>query len=458
MSSVITTPSRSVTSDFGAPYRARGSLELANLGRDASGVDANDIISDDQAPDHATEAIPDGGYGWTIVASCSVLLFWVNGYLGAWGVLQTAILQTSRLHTNIRTITFVGSLSMAVVVAFGLVSVKLLNMFGARYASLVGVTLFGLGLVGMSFTLDHLAGLFCISGIVLGCGASLLFTCANTLSIQWFSSKLGTANGLIKGGGGIGAAVLPIASQGLIDKYGMEWTLRILGFLTLATCIPCAWLLKERTRTGAASRYDWSLLKNIPFMALVMAGAVGVFAAYVPPFFLPLFAKSIGLSSSTGAALVAGFGASTALGRLLGGWACDRIGAFNALAITCLINSISMVAIWPVSSSLPPLFIFAIVNGCANGSFFVGLPTAVAALSPSSAATSISLMSSFWTPGYLLGTPVAGVLIDATGAADASTIGPYRAAIFYAAGVGTMATCLVVISRARLDMKLMKKL
>lgn len=441
-------------SEPGYPNRATGSIGLFDLRRD----EVDDAAENVQAPDNATEAVPDGGYGWTVVAACSLLLFWINGYITAWGVLQTAIVQSAQLQTDVRTITFVGSLFLGCVAAFSLASVRIMNSFGVRNTNLAAVVVFGLGLVAISFTLGNLAGLFCIAGAVLGCVASLMFTATNTLPIQWFSSKLGMANGLVKVGGGIGATVMPIATQKLIDRLGVPWAVRTIGILALVTGIPCAWLLRERARTGVASRFDWSLTRNIPFVLVTTAGAVGVFALYVPPFFLPLFAKSIGLSSSTGAGLVAGFGASTAAGRLLGGWACDRIGAFNALAVATLINSLSMLAIWPVSTSLPPLFIFAILNGCANGSFFVALPTAVAALAPGSAATSISLMTSFWTPGYLLGTPLAGILIDATGAADASSIGPYRAAIFYAAGTGILATVLVAIARMRLDMKLIKKL
>lgn len=430
-------------SETGYPNRQTESIGLSDLRRG----EVDDAAEDVQAPHNATEAVPDGGYGWTVVAACSLLLFWINGYITAWGVLQTAIVQSAQLHTDVRTVTFVGSLFLGCVAAFSLASVRAMSAFGVRSTNVAAVVVFGLGLVAISFTLGNLAGLFCIAGAVLGCVASLMFTATNTLPIQWFSSRLGMANGLVKAGGGIGATVMPIATQGLIDRLGVPWAVRTIGILALVTGVPCAWLLRERARTGVvASRFDWSLARNIPFVVVTTAGAVGVFALYVPPFFLPLFAKSIGLSSSTAA------------GRLLGGWACDRIGAFNALAVTTLINSVSMLAIWPVSTSLPPLFTFAILNGCANGSFFVALPTAVAALAPGSAATSISLMTSFWTPGYLLGTPLAGILIDATGAADASSIEPYRAAIFYAAGTGVLATLLVVIARMRLDMKLIKKL
>lgn len=416
------------------------------------------IRSEDQPPEHATEAIPDGGYGWTIVGACFVLIFWLNGHTTAWGVLQTAIVKSAIVDTNIRTITFVGSLYMACMVAFGVLSVQISRKYGVRSSNIAAVTLFGTGLIALSFALSNLGGLFCIGGLLLGLATSLIYATTNTLPILWFSSKLGLANGLVKAGGGLGATVIPVAAQALIDKVGIEWTFRIFGFLVLATGLPCAFLLKEHNRlAGQATRLEWSLLKNPSFLMLAIAGAICVFALFVPPFFLPLFAGSIGLSPSIGAALVAGFGASTTVGRLLGGWMCDRIGAFNALALAALVNALSMVIIWPVSSSLPPLFVFAILNGCANGSFFVTVTTAVAKLAPGSAAASISLMTAFWTPGYFLGAPLAGILIDSTGAAEASTIEPYRAAIFYAAGTGIVATLLILVTRFKVDRKVLKR-
>ncbi|KAF2996219.1 hypothetical protein E8E13_002533 [Curvularia kusanoi] len=396
----------------------------------------------EHAPPDAITAVPDGGYGWTIVTACAITLFWINGYTTAWGVLQTAILKSPSLHTNVRTITFVGSLYMACMVAFGIASIRVMRAFGIRATAVAATLAFGLGLVATSFTLEHLGGLFCVAGVLVGVATSLLYTATNSMPLQWFSARLGIANGLVKAGGGVWVAV----------------DISHLGILVVATGVPCALVLKERSTSGSLSRFDWSLLKNVSFLTLTMAGAVGVFALFVPPFFLPLFASSIGLSASTGAGLVGGFGAATAVGRVLGGWTCDRMGAFNTMLLTCLLNSVSMLAIWPVSTSLPPLFIFAIVNGCANGSFFVALPTAVAAIAPQSAAASISLMVSFWTPGYLLGAPLAGILIEATGAAEAVSIEPYRAAIFYAAGTGVLATLLIAVARFRMDAKMLKRL
>jgi len=329
--------------------------------------------------------------------------------------------------------------------------------FGLRHTLVLSVLMFGIGLICTSFTSEYLGGLFCVAAVVVGRSTSLLFTATNSLPTQWFGSRLGLANGLVKTGGGIGATVLPIVAQKLIDKAGLQWTFRILGLIVLSVGIPCALLLPERTGVRPP-RFEWDMLKLVPFATITLAGAIVVFGLYVLPFFLPLFANSIGLSASTGAGLVAGFGAATTAGRLSSGWACDRVGAINTLALAAFINGLSMLAIWPVSSSQGPLYVFAVVNGLANGSIFVSLPTAIATLCPVSPAASVTLMTFFWTPGYLLCPPIAGILVDLTGAQSASSIGPYRAAIFYAAATSILSTVLIVVLRIRIASKLISKL
>lgn len=70
---------------------------------------------------------------------------------------------------------------------------------------LLGVVMMSFGSLFSSFTVNNLGGLFVTAGISFGLGTSLAYTMSNTLPVQWFSSKLGTANGLVKLGGGLGA-------------------------------------------------------------------------------------------------------------------------------------------------------------------------------------------------------------------------------------------------------------
>lgn len=447
----------SVTSLTSTETRHTG-FDQPSIINTGSSIELRTQEDENETPAHAIDAIPDGGYGWTIIFDCSLILFWINGYNTSWGVFQTALLKLPELNVDIQTITFAGTLSLGLLCAFGMMSVRIIRAFGARYSCATRMFFFGMAPILASFTLNNIGGLFVTVGALMGVSSALVYAATNSLPILWFSKRLGTANGLVKAGGGVGATVLPLAAQALIDRVGLAWAFRIFGIMMLATGIPAAFSIQERGSPGQASRFEWSLLKNVNFMSLCIAGAIGVFALFVPPFFLPLFAESIGLTASTGAGLVAGFGASTAVGRLACGWTCDKIGAFNTLALVAFVNSVSMLAIWPVSSSLGPLLVFAVVNGCANGGFFVALPTAIAALAPGTAGAAISLMVSFWTPGYLLGPPIAGILIQTTGAAESSSIEPYRAAIFYSAGVGLLSTALIVFSRMKLDTKMLKKM
>ena len=97
-----------------------------------------------------------------------------------------------------------------------------------------------------SLTVNNLSGLFVTAGILFGLGSSLTYTMCYNLPMQWFSSKLGTANGLVKLGGGLGATTMAILVQALIDKVSIPWTFRILGFVSLASGVPAALLVSIR--------------------------------------------------------------------------------------------------------------------------------------------------------------------------------------------------------------------
>ncbi|EXJ70522.1 uncharacterized protein A1O5_06592 [Cladophialophora psammophila CBS 110553] len=138
-----------------------------------------DLGSEEEAPVNAAGSIPEGGYGWTIVSICALLTFWFNGISGSWGVVQAALLRSQLTDTPTSTISFVGTLGLACVVAFGLFGIRL-----------------------------------------------------------YFMARLGLASGLVKFGGGSGATVLAVAIDAPINRVGIPWTYRILGLCSLATSGP----------------------------------------------------------------------------------------------------------------------------------------------------------------------------------------------------------------------------
>ncbi|CZR54679.1 related to protein MCH2 (monocarboxylate permease homolog) [Phialocephala subalpina] len=400
--------------------------EPTNFDPAADAVIAESRLADSQ--------VPDGGYGWVVIGACSVLTFWFVGSSYSWGVIQAALVKQNL--SSPASLSFVGSLTAACTSFFALVNARIVRWIGGRKTALLGVLCLGLG------------------GILSGSQ----FIVVSTIPAQYFNKKRGIANGIVYAGGGFGGTVISFAMDGLIQRLGVEWTFRILGIMVLVTSLPAAWLIKERAPIKTTTFVEWALFKDVKFATLFIAGSIATFPLLVPPFFLPLYANSLGLSASAGAGLVAGFNFSSAIGRLCCGFLSDSIGPVNTLFISLLVSALSMLGVWPVSSSLGPLIFFVIVNGMANGGFFSTMPTVVTSVFGSKrVGVAMGMIVTGWAGGYLMGAPIAGYLLAAYGG-EHSTLNAYHPAMFYAGSMALGAAGLVGAVKITLNKSVLKKL
>lgn len=323
---------------------------------------SDNVITQSQIAD---SAVPDGGYGWVIVFACAMMTFWFVGTTYCWGVIQTPLVQQGLASPS--TLSFVGSLAVGLNSAFAVTSARIMQRIGARWTAVLGISALSAGELFAGFATHSVIGLFATAGFTLGVGVSLLFVTVSTVTAQYFFRKRGLANGIVFAGGGLGGAIISFAMDGLIERLGVAWTFRVIGLLQLATGLPASLLIKERNRVQRNVFIEWSLFKDPTFILIFVAGGIATFPLFVPPFFLPLYSRSIGLSSSAGAGLVATFNFASALGRVGFGLLADRIGPLNALFIGLVLSATSMLAMWPVSETLAPLILFVIINGAANG-------------------------------------------------------------------------------------------
>lgn len=233
-----------------------------------------------------------------------------------------------------------------------------------------------------------------------------LLTDRQTASItpaQYFKTKRGVANGIVYAGGGLGGTAMSFMLNALIENVGIPWAFRIFGFMILSTGLPAAWLMKERVPIRKAQFVEWTLFKDVKFMLVFAVGVIGTFPLFVPPFFLPLYSNSLGLPSAAGAGLLAAFNFCSAIGRLGSGFACDKLGSLTTLFITLLLSAVSLMVMWPLSSSLGPLIAFVIINGMANGGFFSTMPTVVGNVFGSArVGVAMGMIVSGWIGGYLM--------------------------------------------------------
>ncbi|KAM0282369.1 hypothetical protein ACHAQH_003048 [Verticillium albo-atrum] len=419
---------------------------------DSSDSDLDPVL---EASRIADSTVPDGGYGWVVISACAIVGWWFSGVNYSWGVMQGALVERGVGSASV--LSFCGALSPALMAALAIINARVVRLLGTRKLALMGIFFVGMSQIGASFVTHSAVGLFFLPGALLGLGMSFCFMAVTVTPAQYFSRKRGLANGIVYAGGGFGAAVLSIATNAMIERYGVEWAFRIIGIVCFSTGFPAAYMIEERLPIQTSGFIDWKLFRQGSFNIIFVAGAIGVFPLLVPPFFIPLYARSMGLSTSTGAALLAGYNFSSAVGRIMSGHLCDILGPLNTLFTFLAINSLTMIALWPASTTLAPLAVFAVMNGLTNGGFFASMPTCIGNIFGSArVSTAMGMIVTGWVGGYLFGSPIAGYLLDAYGGADEG-LKAYRPAMFYAGSVSLVATCLILLMRLRINKKLWAK-
>jgi MFS family permease len=149
-----------------------------------------------------------------------------------------------------------------------------------------------------------------------------------------------------------------------------------------------------------------SLFRRSTFVLLFLGGMIGIFSIYVPPYCMPTFAESIGLSSSTGAGLVAGFNASSALGRITSGFISDKVGSLNVLVTSLALLGTSMFVIWPFASTLGVTILFVLISGFTVGGIVSMFPTVVGHLFGSAnMSVTMGMILTSWSFGYTFVSP-----------------------------------------------------
>ena len=101
--------------------------------------------------------------------------------------------------------------------------------------------------------------------------------------------------------------------------------------------------------------------------------------------------------------MVARFNFSSSVGRLGCWFLSDCTGTVYPLLISLMISALSMLVLWPVSSTLAPLIAFVVINGAVNGGFFSTMPTVVGSVFGSRlVGVAIGMKVTWWAGGYLV--------------------------------------------------------
>jgi MFS family permease len=325
----------------------------------------------------------------------------------------------------------------------GSVSGRAVDRFGPRPVLLVGAVALAGGLLVTSAAQQLWVGY-----VGYGIGVGVAVACGYVPMVAvvggWFDRYRAFAIGVAVAGIGVGTLVGAPLAASLIAEYGWRQAHVLLGIGgSLLLVVGATVARRPPAPTGDEPPALREVVRSREFRAMYIATLLASVALFVPLVFLPTAAVADGVSPVAAATLIGVIGVASVVGRLAIGALADRVGRVRVFQACFAILAMSFV-IWLVGASWLWLFAFAVVLGTGYGGWIALQPTVLAEyFGVRGLGGLVGLVYTAAGIGALVGPPLAGVLVDATGG--------YRWAIAAAGlfGLGAFVTLLALPSEQR---------
>lgn len=276
---------------------------------------------------------PEGGKeAWLVVLGSTLALYGSFGFMVSIGTLQEYWAANQLRNYSARDIGWIPSVFVYLALSLGIWVGPLFDRYGPKYIALFG----SIGYIVMAFLLAecklYWQFLLCC-GILGGVTGATLTTTSLTVVAHWFQSRRGLAQGIAMAGSSFGGLTIPLILRNTLPKYGFPWSMRILGFLFLATLIPANFFMKARLPPSPDAKkksiISPSIFGDMRFTLLAMSvfgfeivlfGSLGI---------LPTYASlTTHYPKDTGFYLISTMNGVSCLGRLIPGYISDKIGTY----------------------------------------------------------------------------------------------------------------------------------
>ncbi|XP_028330971.1 monocarboxylate transporter 13 [Gouania willdenowi] len=400
--------------------------------------------------------LPDGGWGWVLVAALFISTSLVFGLMRSLGIFFVEFVQY--FEESAQAISWISSTGLAAQQFFSPLGAALCNAYNARLVVMVGGFLAGFGLI-LASQATSLVHLYLTMGLISGLGWGLVFTPMVATVMANFTRRRTLALGVAFSSIGLSSFAFNPLFQLLVETYAWRGALLILGGLSL-NIIPCGALIRPqqqrpkpkvvsvKTTSCAAllqrvfSYLELSLLLERPYLTYTLGVTLFNVGYFVPYFHLVAHSRQVGFSEYEAAFVMSAAGATDILGRVTSGWFSD-LGYFRLIHLMSLWTALAGVFIMllPVSSlsgSYAALMVISLLYGFCSGALtslvFAVVPKIVGVQRMMGALGLLQLIES---GAGLLGGPLSGLLRDVTGNYTASFV---VAGSFLILGTLTMAT------------------
>ncbi|KAK0152365.1 Monocarboxylate transporter 6 [Merluccius polli] len=389
---------------------------------------------------------PDGGWGWMVLLATFLVQGLTLGFPSCIGIFYTD-LQTEFKASNTQT-SWVPAIMIAMLHAGGPLCSVFVEHFGCRATVMAGGVLSGLSMAAGCFA-RTITDLY-ITSMVTGLGFSLSLYPSVTMIGQYFVRRRVLANALASTGTALGYSATPLAANWLHGRYGWRGSFLVLGGVLLNCCV-CGAVMRPLARAssrGAGARrlprgkrrndeeeplarrlvasarrhmaFDL-LLSNARYRAYTVAVTWVMLGFMVPQVYLVPYATSNRVDLGGAALLMSVIGLVSVVSRpasaVLLGLPCLRGGSrlAHTLAGALIVNGLSN-SVCGAWTHFRVLLLYVVVFGVSQGLMGSLIYTVLMGLvDMKDFPPALGMVSLLQGSALLVGPPLAGMLLDATG-------------------------------------------
>ncbi|KAL0567535.1 hypothetical protein V5O48_014458 [Marasmius crinis-equi] len=309
--------------------------------------------------------------------------------------------------------TWVGGVFVNVFLPRGFGNVKVVALMGA-FAMTVGLVL-----ASIATKLWHL---FLTQGLLYGLGASMYYFSILSVTPLYFKRYRAFAVAVVLAGGSIGGLALAPVQQYLIDRYGVQWSLRILGMWNLAVGISVSMVMRQPPSFGGGQR-SFRIGTSFTDKATFWYQALGAFLQaagnIVPAYYIVAYSVSVlSLSPMIGSVLLGVNSGVDCISRAVVGVTAGLVGRQNTMIGGVIFSTISVFCLW-YGAAEARFIAFVVTYGVVSGGYDALLSMTVVELY--GVENYVGVNGSFLLIrglGSLLGPPIAGVFLGSQAAGE----------------------------------------
>ncbi|KAM5536464.1 hypothetical protein V8D89_009900 [Ganoderma adspersum] len=393
-----------------SPPSVLASIEKPHDNEDSSIKERVSTVLVKEAPAVLEDCPPDGGLrAWLVVFGVICGMGSTVGLVSSWGAFQEYYQEVVLPDQSASNISWIGSIQNAMMYAPGLFLGRLFDKGYLRLPVFVASAVFVACMFLSAECTQYWQFVLC-QGFGLGLSSAVFFQMGEMVLTHWFKKRLGLALGCVLGGSSAGGCVFPILVKALVQRTSFQWTMRILGFVTLGLLVITNLTMARRLpgTQHLGPLISIAEFKKPVYSIYVVSLVVNALALFTVYTYLTVSAVNANIDANLSFDLLAIANAISAFGQIGSGMLADRYGPLNALIPAALLTAVVTYA-WPFATNVPAFVVIAVL-------FVAIIIQPFARMGPiEDVGLRIGMALTLMTIGVVSGAPISGAILDSTG-------------------------------------------